>query len=218
MEARPDDSTPTAKRPFISRRTLLAGIAAMLVGLGGTVGVGRLLSHPATAAPATASVQYLPNPIKQPWAAPDFALKDQAGQPVSLSSLRGQVVLVTFMDPQCQTLCPINAQDLSVAESKLPAGVTPVLVVVSVAPDRTSADVSNFVSHVTWRPGWHWLLGNQAQLQAVWATWSLALDGTDVVHQEIVHVVNRQGMVVASYNAPYQPADLTASITSAWGT
>ena len=218
MEARPDDSTPTTKRPLISRRTLLAGIAAMMVGLGGTVGVGRLLSHPAAAAPATASVQYLPNPIKQPWAAPDFTLKDQAGQPVSLSSLRGQVVLVTFMDPQCQTLCPINAQDLSVAESKLPAGVTPVLVVVSVAPDRTPADVSNFVSHVTWRPGWHWLLGNQAQLQAVWATWSLALDGTDVVHQEIVHVVNKQGMVVASYNAPYQPADLTASITSAWGT
>lgn len=126
------------------------------------------------------------------------------------------MVVITFMDPQCQTLCPINAQDLSVAEADLAPNVKPVLLVVSVAPDRTAADVSTFVSHVTWRPGWHWLLGNQAQLQAVWATWSLALDGTDVIHQEIAHVINRQGMVVPSYNAPYQPADLAASITSQW--
>ena len=123
----------------------------------------------------------------------DFTLKDQTGQTVSLSSLRGQVVVITFMDPQCQSLCPINAQDLSVAEADLAPNVKPVLLVVSVAPDRTPADVSTFVSHVTWRPGWHWLLGNQAQLQAVWATWSLALDGTDVVHQEIAHVINQAG-------------------------
>jgi cytochrome oxidase Cu insertion factor (SCO1/SenC/PrrC family) len=132
------------------------------------------------------------------------------------ASLHGQVVVVTFMDPQCQTLCPINAQDLSVAEAHLAPDVRPVLVVVSVAADRTSADVSTFVSHVRWRPGWHWLLGSQAQLQAVLATWSLALDGTDVVHQEIAHVINRQGLVVASYNAPYQPTDLAATITSQW--
>lgn len=207
----------TGKRPLMSRRTLLAGVVALLVGLGGTLGVDRLLNHAAASpAPQSASAQYLPSPVTQPWPAPDFTLKDQAGQAVSLASLRGQVVVITFMDPQCQTLCPINAQDLSVAEADLAPNVTPVLLVVSVAPDRTAADVSNFTSHVTWRPGWHWLLGNQAQLQAVWATWSLALDGTDVVHQEIAHVINRQGLVVASYNAPYQPADLAATITSQW--
>jgi cytochrome oxidase Cu insertion factor (SCO1/SenC/PrrC family) len=201
---------------FRPPRILLLGLVAMLVGIGGTIGVGRLLQHAAATGPVSAKAQYLPTPIQQPWAAPDFTLKDQTGAPVSLSSLRGQVVVVTFMDPQCQSLCPINAQDLSVAEADLAPDVKPVLLVVSVAADRSSADVSNFVSHVTWRQGWHWLLGNQAQLQAVLATWSLALDGTDVVHQEIAHVINRQGKVVASYNAPYQPADLAATITSEW--
>ncbi len=56
------------------------------------------------------------------------------------------------------------------AEADLAPDVTPVLVVVSVAADRTPADVNSFLSHVTWRQGWHWLLGNQAQLQAVLAT------------------------------------------------
>ena len=209
-------SVATGTHHLLPRRTLLAGVLAMAVGLGGTLGVTRLLQHPAAAAPAAAKAQYLPTPVKQPWPAPNINLKDQAGQTVSLASLRGQVVIVTFMDPQCQTLCPINAQDLSVAESDLAPDVKPVLLVVSVAPDRTAADVSNFVTHVTWRPGWHWLLGNQAQLQAVWTTWSFALNGTDVTHQEIAHVVNRQGMVVASYNAPFQPADLAATITSQW--
>jgi cytochrome oxidase Cu insertion factor (SCO1/SenC/PrrC family) len=204
-------------RSPLRSRTLLAGVVALLVGLGGTVGVSRLLSH-AAAAPATVkgTVEYLPAIVAAPRPAPDISLNDQSGQPVSLASLRGQVVVVTFMDPQCQTLCPINAQDLSVAEADLAPTVKPVLLVVSVAPDRTATDVSTFVSHVTWRPGWHWLLGNQAQLQAVWAAWSLALDGTDVVHQEIAHVIDRQGRIVASYNAPYSPADLAATITTEW--
>lgn len=187
----------------------------MVVGIGGTVGVSSLL-HRAAAAPTAVAAQYLPSRPMQPWPAPDFTLKDQAGQTVSLSSLRGQVVVITFMDPQCKSLCPINAQDLSVAEADLAPNVKPVLLVVSVAADRTPADVSTFVSHVAWRPGWHWLLGNQAELQAVWAPWSLAMNGTDVVHQEIAHVIDRRGMVVASYNAPYYPADLAATITAEW--
>jgi cytochrome oxidase Cu insertion factor (SCO1/SenC/PrrC family) len=196
-------------------RTLVAGLAAMAIGIGATVGVSTLLHH-AAAAPAAASAQYLPSPVQRPWLAPDFTLKDQSGQAVSLSSLRGQVVVVTFMDPQCKSLCPINAQDLSLAEADLAPNVKPVLVVVSVAADRTPADVSAFVTHVNWRPGWHWLLGNQAALQAVWSTWSFVLNGTDVVHQEIAHVINKHGKVVASYNAPYYPAELAATITAEW--
>ena len=39
--------------------------------------------------------------------APSFQLTDQNGQPVSLASLRGKVVLMTFLDPVCTTDCPI---------------------------------------------------------------------------------------------------------------
>ncbi len=39
--------------------------------------------------------------------APGFTLTDQNGQPVTLASLRGKVVLMTFLDPVCTTDCPI---------------------------------------------------------------------------------------------------------------
>ena len=43
--------------------------------------------------------------------APGFSLTDQDGHTVSLASLRGKVVLMTFLDPVCTTDCPIIAQE-----------------------------------------------------------------------------------------------------------
>src|SRR2546429_8035986 len=40
-----------------------------------------------------------------------FQLTDQHGQAVSLASLRGKVVLLTFLDPVCTTDCPLIAQE-----------------------------------------------------------------------------------------------------------
>ncbi|HTZ24545.1 MAG TPA: redoxin domain-containing protein, partial [Streptosporangiaceae bacterium] len=47
--------------------------------------------------------------------APGFTLTSQDGHQVSLSSLRGKVVLLTFLDPVCTTDCPIIAQELRAA-------------------------------------------------------------------------------------------------------
>jgi cytochrome oxidase Cu insertion factor (SCO1/SenC/PrrC family) len=207
-----DSDTDSRRRFPIPVPTLLAGALALLVGLGGTIAVNRLLSgaHPAAAASA-ASAEYLPM-SRQPQAAPDFMLHDQAGRAVSLSGLRGQEVLLTFMDPQCTSMCPIVGQEIGAIESSLPSNVKPVLLIVSVAPNRTAADVSTFTSHVTWRPGWHWLLGNQAQLQAVWATYHIAVQPspTDVAHDETLYVVDPYGRIAAGYNAPL-PIGLVAS-------
>jgi cytochrome oxidase Cu insertion factor (SCO1/SenC/PrrC family) len=186
---------------------------ALLVGLGGTLAVNRLITGSPARASANASVQYLPAVDRKPQPAPDFRLRDQAGEAISLSALRGQEVLVTFMDPKCTTLCPIMGQQLSAVEAGLPASVAPVLLVVSVAPDRTAADVSAFVSHVSWRPGWHWLLGSHAELQAVWSTWSIAVSGADIQHDESLFVVDATGQMVAGYNAPLAIAEVASMIS-----
>ncbi len=47
--------------------------------------------------------------------APGFRLTDQNGRPVTLASLRGKVVLMTFLDPVCTTDCPIIAQEFKQA-------------------------------------------------------------------------------------------------------
>lgn len=193
--------------------TLLASVLALLVGLGGTLAVSRLLQHPAVAAP-TASAQYLPSLAVQDQPAPDFSLPDQNGQAVSLAALHGKEVLLTFMDPQCTAQCPIVGQELGSVEASLPAGVRPVLLVVSVAPGRTAADVAKFTSHVSWQPGWHWLLGNQAQLQVVWATYHIAVQPTagDVQHDQTLYVVNPQGLIAVGYNAPLPIKDVASAI------
>jgi hypothetical protein len=49
------------------------------------------------------------SPINIP--APGFTLTDQDGRTVTLSSLRGKVVLLTFLDPVCVTDCPLIAQE-----------------------------------------------------------------------------------------------------------
>jgi cytochrome oxidase Cu insertion factor (SCO1/SenC/PrrC family) len=194
--------------------TMLASVLALLVGLGGTLAVSRLLSRSGVAAPA-AAVQYQPAVGVQPVAAADFSLPDQTGRMVSLAALRGQVVLITFMDPQCTAQCPIMGQQLSAVEARLAATVRPVLLIVSVAPGRTAADVAKFVAHTPWQPGWHWLLGNQAQLQAVWATYHVAVQPTagDVSHDETLYVVDPQGRITVGYNAPLPIDDVASAIT-----
>ncbi len=204
-----------AKGPRFSVPLLAASTAALLAGIGGTIAINRLLTHPAVAA-THASAQYLPPVSQQPEVAPDFTLPDQAGASVSLSSLRGKEVLITFMDPQCTSQCPIMGQQLGSVEASLPASVRPVLLVVSVAPNRTGADVARFASHVTWQPGWHWLLGNQAQLQAVWAMYHIAVQPTsgDVLHDLSLYIVNPQGMISVAYNAPLPVGDVASAITT----
>lgn len=215
MIAQPDRSV-VGGRFRSSLPTLMLGFAALLAGLGGTLVATRLMTPPAPAATAAATAQYLPAVDHQPQPAPDFRLPDETGQVVSLSGLRGHEVLMTFMDPQCTAMCPIVGQEISSIEASLPANITPILLVVSVAPGRTAADVSTFVAHVTWRAGWHWLLGNQEQLQAVWATYHIAVQPslTDVAHDETLYVIDPQGRITAGYNAPL-PVGEVASVIAA---
>ena len=53
--------------------------------------------------------------------APGFSLTDQNGRTVSLASLRGKVVLMTFLDPVCTSDCPIIAQEFKQAGQMLGA-------------------------------------------------------------------------------------------------
>jgi protein SCO1/2 len=53
--------------------------------------------------------------------APDFTLIDQNGTPLKLSSLRGDVVLLTFGFTHCPNICPTTLANLAQISSSLPA-------------------------------------------------------------------------------------------------
>ncbi|MEO8898255.1 MAG: SCO family protein [Candidatus Dormibacter sp.] len=203
------------RRSWMRRHSVALVIAsALIVGVLGGAGAAQLLKrHPG---PAQSQAQHLPSPIPKPLAAP-FTLTDQVGKSVSLTALRGHTVLLAFLDPQCKNACPIMGQELAVLEKGLPASATPTLLVVSVAPNRTPADVAAFVAKVSWRPGWHWLLGSQAQLAPVWAAYHVYVDDTaaDVVHDAILMIIDPQGRISTEYFAPLPVSEVTASVERA---
>src|SRR5439155_7740607 len=80
--------------PMTAARVLiLAFVVALLAGCGGT----------ATSRPAAYRGSLPPPGIH----APDFALRSYRGPVVRMATLRGKVVLVTFLDTKCTESCPI---------------------------------------------------------------------------------------------------------------
>jgi cytochrome oxidase Cu insertion factor (SCO1/SenC/PrrC family) len=164
------------------------------------------------ARPAAASLL-----VKQ--AAPPLDLVDQNGSRVTLAALKGRVVLLTFMDPVCTQLCPIMGRDIAAMEQKLPSSIAPELLIVSVAPGRTNADVEHFLStnlSTQWLPGWHWLIGpDPTSLQLAWLHWRIAVQATptDINHDEVLEVIDPHGYLRATFPAPLPIDDAVSAIT-----
>src|SRR5271155_1286035 len=74
---------------------------------------------------------------------PDIALVNQFGQPMSLSQFRGKVVVLSFEDSECTTVCPLTTQSMLEAKQMLGAAGNQVqLLGVDANPTATSvADV-----------------------------------------------------------------------------
>ena len=165
--ARPATAAPAPTGFFdrLSPSYLLRSLAA--IGAVGVVLVGAapmaLASANPTADPiVTEATNGTPNVVDAP-AAP-FALTDQAGRKVSLRSLAGHTVVLTFLDPVCTSDCPLIAQELRVTDRMLGAGAAGVDFVAVVAnPLYTSTavmvafDKQEGLDHV---PNWTYLTGS----------------------------------------------------------
>jgi protein SCO1/2 len=148
-------------------------------------------------------------------AAPDFTLLDQDGQPVSISGMRGKVVVISFLDSHCKQLCPIQADQLRQAQQALGAKSPMTLLVVSVAPETdTPASERAFADAHKWSGDWHWLNGGADQLATVWKNYSIAVQSssTDIVHSTVVYLIDRSGYERAGWAAGLQPALLAHDV------
>src|SRR6201986_2098041 len=109
--------------------------------------------------------------------APDFRLRNQFGQPMSLSQFRGKVVMLAFEDSECTTVCPLTTQSMLQAKQLLgPAGNQVQLLGVDANPDATSvADVLAYSRAHGMVNQWDFLTGSPAQLKAVWSAYHIAV-------------------------------------------
>jgi protein SCO1/2 len=123
----------------------------------------------------------------------DFRLRDEDGDPVSLSAYRGRVVVLTFMYTTCKDTCPLTATQIRGALDDLEQ--PPPALAVSVDPaNDTPGRAREFLfqrglSHGRMR----FLLGDRAQLQPVWKAYGIRPHGTAFDHSAYVLLIDRHG-------------------------
>ncbi|MGE5131407.1 MAG: SCO family protein, partial [Gemmatimonadota bacterium] len=135
--------------------------------------------------------------------APGFSLTDQAGRAVSLDSLRGKVVLMTFLDPVCTTDCPVIAQELKQAGRMLGAKEARVELVAVVANPvyRSVAFTRAFDRQegLDSVPNWLYLTGSLSQLRPVWRHYGVEVEnlpaGAMAAHNDLAVVIDPAGHI-----------------------
>jgi cytochrome oxidase Cu insertion factor (SCO1/SenC/PrrC family) len=132
-----------------------------------------------------------------------FQLTDQRGRRVSLASLHGKVVLLTFLDPVCTSDCPLIAQELRAAGQLLGAAARHVeLVAIAANPVFYQVSYTRAFTRqegLSQVPNWLFLTGSPAQLRQVWKDYGIAAEiapaGGMVGHTEVAYVIDRAGHI-----------------------
>lgn len=207
-----------AARRLPSRPLALTVAAAALAGVAGGVALHLVR---AAATPAAIALPELHGQVVWPAGrrpAPRFALRDQRGALITLDALRGRPVLLTFLDSQCHSSCPIAGRRLASVLRRMPTADRPTLVVVSVDP---SGDTRSGIEHATrawglagpWR--WHWLNASRAQLAQVWSSYGIAVQPTsnDIVHGLALLLIDRRGYERTAYLFPFLPGFVQSDLT-----
>lgn len=221
------DEPPIAGRGVPASTIWRAALGtALLVG----VAVGALIfvlgRSPAVSVGSTVSSS--PAPPYLAWAAgqhraPDFRLTDQSGRSVSIAAYHGRPVIVTFIDPLCRNLCPLEAQVLNDVDRQLPASQRPAILAVSVdIYGNARADLLQDVSKWNLVPQWRWGVGRPAQLAAVWKQYEIGVQVTtkklagitvhNITHVEAAYLIDGAGYKRALFVWPFTPQDVKQAL------
>jgi len=135
--------------------------------------------------------------------AKDFRLTDQNGRTVTPATLRGKVVLLTFLDPVCTSDCPLIAQEFRAAGQLLgPSASRVELVAIAANPvfyQRVYTEAFTRQEGLSQVPNWRFLTGSSATLRQVWADYGIDSEvepgGSMVGHTEVAYVIDPSGNV-----------------------
>jgi cytochrome oxidase Cu insertion factor (SCO1/SenC/PrrC family) len=214
-------------RPQAVRRSV-AGASIQSMASFGAIGLIVLGAAPMAAAQASPvadtilaqAIDGSSAPVNYP--APAFSLTDQHGRTVTLASLRGKVVLLTFLDDTCSTDCPLIAQEFRQAGQLLAADTRRVaLVAVNYNPVNTQVsyiqafDRQEGLDQV---PNWLYLTSTRARLQQVWHDYGVPVEilpaGSMIGHGDYAFVIDQAGHLRQELN--FNPGPATASTKSSF--
>jgi cytochrome oxidase Cu insertion factor (SCO1/SenC/PrrC family) len=147
--------------------------------------------------------------------APDIKLVNQFGQPMSLSQFRGRVVMLSFEDSECTTVCPLTTQSMVIAKELLgKAGDSVQLLGVDANPDATKvADVMDYSRVHGMINQWDFLTGPLAQLKSAWKAYDVAvqIESGQIDHTPALYVIDQQGRLQKVYLTQMAYSSVTQS-------
>jgi cytochrome oxidase Cu insertion factor (SCO1/SenC/PrrC family) len=199
-------------RAFLARRggrVVAVTAPAVFVALAASLLVtGEISASGAAPTPAD-----LMSPLRQGRPAPEFALTDHRGQPVSLASLRGRPVVVTFVYADCHASCPLLIARLKALDARSAPDVA--FIAISLDPQRdTPASLAG--AAVRWELGsrWHLLSGAPASVKDTLSAYGVQyapLPDGEIAHENLVLIVDRRGRLAFTYRGLAHPEDLQAA-------
>ncbi len=186
-----------ATLPYLVRS--LAAVAALGIVLVGTAPMAMAAVNGTTDPILSEALDGTPNALDTP--APSFSLTDQDGHQVSLNSLRGHVIALTFLDPVCTSDCPVIAQEFRLADQALSgeAGRIDYVAIVANPIYRSQSFTEEFDRQegLTHLANWFYLTGSVAALQRVWNSYGIQVsavpNGSMVAHSDLAYVIDAQG-------------------------
>ena len=123
----------------------------------------------------------------------DFRLRDQDGEPASLSALRGRVVVLTFLYTTCRDTCPLTATQIRGALDDLDRDVPALAVSVDPANDTPERARRFLFKRGLSGDRMRFLLGTRAQLARVWKAYGIRPQGEAFDHTAYVLLVDKRG-------------------------
>lgn len=133
--------------------------------------------------------------------APPVDLLDQTGVPFSLRSVAGRTVVLSFLDPRCHDICPVESAELRAAEHDLGSRLAKVAFVVVDANPRdlgsAAAQQGYVASGLSSFPDAYFVSGPLATLDQIWKSYGVTVvfdpATGDLAHTNVIDIIDPAG-------------------------
>lgn len=151
--------------------------------------------------------------------APEIALRNHRGEPVTLEQYRGQPLLVTFLYSHCPDVCGLIMANLKRVRQQLGTRARDLQIIgVSVDPrGDTPQSVANYLDTFEMTGRMQYLLGSTGQLARTWKAWNVGSERDTsrpelVAHSALVYGISASGKLVTLYPPDFKPADIVHDV------
>lgn len=197
--------------PKLPRKLIWIAIAILAVlGIGGAY-ADQSFNVPSTSPPTkkvhdakrvpTTLAQFVNLHVLAGHRAPPVALVDQSGRPLSLGSLKGKAIALTFLDPQCRDICPVESVELRDTAADLGSVQAKVAFVIVDANPRdvgvAAARSGIATSGLSSLPDAYFMSGSLRQLNSIWSAYGVTVEYApstgQLGHTNVIDIVDPAG-------------------------